>query len=180
MDFFYEAGMLKRVVRSGWLIERVAAPECVASHCWRVALIALFLARLRGFEEERCWKICSAAVLHDIHETRILDLNKITARYIDNKNATAKVEEEQKALLPPTLQKLWDNLELDEEEGKVLKDADLLECALQAMEYLGRERAQSWLTNISKRIKTEEGKRLLQAIKNSDPDNWWQGLKKIE
>ena len=62
------------------------------------------------------------------------------------------------------------------------RDADLLENALEAREHIktGYKDAQNWLDNINKVIKTGSGKKLLKEIENTDPHDWWKGLKKIE
>ena len=41
--YVFEAGMLKRVARSGWWAENVKHPESVADHSFRTALVAFIL-----------------------------------------------------------------------------------------------------------------------------------------
>jgi putative hydrolase of HD superfamily len=181
--YIFEAGMLKRVARSGWWAEKVKDPESVAEHSFRTALIAFMLAIMEGKSEDEARKLCTAAVFHDIHETRILDLNKITARYIDTDDLIKKVEEDQVEGMPEKLGKsVLDTMELSEEEKVILEDADLLECAFQAKEYLdiGHDGAKSWLNNIEKKVQTKSAKKLMAHVKKQDSNSWWKGVKKLD
>ena len=68
-------------------------------------------------------------------------------------------------------------------EGIIVRDADLLENALEAKEYLdkGLKHAQNWIDNVEAALETESAKKILAEIKNN-PDfinSWWQGLKKM-
>jgi len=67
-------------------------------------------------------------------------------------------------------------------EGIIVRDADLLENALEAKEYLdkGLKHAQNWIDNIKKALVTNSAKKILIEIENSDPYEWWQGLKKAD
>lgn len=55
--------------------------------------------------------------------------------------------------------------------GKILKDADYLENALNAKEYIqqGHKQAEQWLENLSKKLCTKSGKKLFKEILKSDP-----------
>ncbi|MBI5046657.1 HD domain-containing protein, partial [Candidatus Micrarchaeota archaeon] len=68
VKYIFEAGMLKRVARSGWWTEKIKNPETVAEHTFRAALIAFILAKMEGADAH---KLASAAVFHDMHETRL-------------------------------------------------------------------------------------------------------------
>jgi 5'-deoxynucleotidase YfbR-like HD superfamily hydrolase len=46
--FLYEMGALKRLPRSGWLIAGVAAPESIAEHSFRTAILGWLLAHMEG------------------------------------------------------------------------------------------------------------------------------------
>ena len=65
--------------------------------------------------------------------------------------------------------------------GTIAKEADMLELAISAKELIekGYCYAQDWINNTAKALKTESGKRLLENLKNSDSNAWWQGLKKL-
>ena len=58
----------------------------------------------------------------------------------------------------------------------------MLELAITAKENIekGYAYVQDWINNISKALITESGKKLLEELKNSDSNEWWQGLKKLK
>jgi len=184
IKYLFEAGALKYVKRSGWWIAKIKDPESVAEHTFRTAIIAFILAKLEGESDETSNKLATAAMFHDMHETRILDLNKITSRYIDQKSAAKKVEENQIALLPKNIQNSLKNLifNLNKKELTILKDADKLESALQAKEYIevGYTDCEDWINNVEKILKTKSAQALLQKIKTMNSKEWYKGLKKLE
>ncbi|MBI5046279.1 hypothetical protein HZC07_00930, partial [Candidatus Micrarchaeota archaeon] len=126
-------------------------------------------------------KLASAAVYHDMHETRLLDLNKITARYVKvDKKLERQVEEEQTDALPNEIKKsINELLELDGKELIILKDADYLECAFQAKEYTdsGYSSIEKWLDSIEKKLQTKSAKELLKTLKEKESGEWTNGLK---
>lgn len=182
--YLFEAGMLKRTARSGWWAEKIKNPETVAEHSWRTALVAFVLAKMEKMGDEETREICVAAVFHDMHETRLGDLNKITHRYISvTKELERKIEGEQAGGMPDDVKAaVLGAMELSENEQKILKDADYLECAFQAKEYvdIGHKGAESWIISIESRLKTDSAKKLLAKMKTMDSNSWWKGLKKIE
>ncbi|MDO8554250.1 MAG: HD domain-containing protein [Candidatus Micrarchaeota archaeon] len=182
--YLFEAGTLKRVKRSGWWLAGIKDPESVAEHSFRTAVVAFVLAKLECQDDSIANKICSAAVFHDIHECRILDVNKVAAKYIDKQEVLgSKVEQEQIAMLPNELKQSVNHLyNLSEREKTILKDADLLEMALQAKEYLeiGYTAAEEWLVSIEKRLKTPTAKKLMDKIKTMKSTEWYANLKKLD
>ncbi len=180
-DFIFEAGMLKRISREGWKIMGITHPESVAEHSLRAAQIGYILAILEGYE--RPDQICSMLVFHDVGEARIGDMHKIANRYIsaDERNAV----KDQLKLLDEDGEKLfdlWDEMEtLHTVAGRIAKDADLLEMAATACEYQkrGYSEAADWLEKTEKRIQTESAKSLFNVLLSTDPDHWWQDLKKV-
>jgi putative hydrolases of HD superfamily len=182
-EFLYETGQLKRVKRSGWWTINIKNPESVAEHSYRAAVIGYFLAQL---EKVNVHKVMLMCLFNDIHESRLNDLHKVGHRYIDFKEAENKAHAEQCAGLgnagDELLSLLTDFQQRESPEAQVARDADLLENALQAREYIkiGYADAQDWLDNINKIIHTESGKKLLKEIETIDPNSWWKGLKKIE
>lgn len=180
LKYLFEAGMLKRTSRSGWWAVRINDPESVSDHSHRTAIIAYLLAMMEGENPE---KICCAAVFHDLHETRLGDLNKITARYLDvGEETVRKITEEQNSNLPEPLRKeIPVENKLSERELEILKDADYLECAIQAKEYLdsGWKGVERWIENIGKKLRTGSAKRIHEKIADADSNSWWKGLKRI-
>lgn len=140
LDLFIEAGNLKRLPRTGWLLAGVPNPESVADHGYRVALITLFLADELGengidVDVGRAVKI---ALLHDLAEARITDVPLTAQRYLN------KAEAERKAAMelfagtskPGEYFQLWREYEDGlSREGKLVRFADKLEMLVQALEY---------------------------------------------
>ncbi len=181
--YIFEAGMLKRVARSGWWSEGVKSAESVADHSHRTAVIAFILAKLEGLDDDSARRICTAAVFHDMHETRILDLNKIAARYIHvDHELERKVEMEQAEGIEAKVKKsLLAALELSDEERIILKDADQLECAFQAKEYAGIGYPTArWITRIKTRLRTRSAKALASKLERAEPGAWKEGLRRFD
>lgn len=182
--YIFEAGMLKRMARSGWWAEKVDMPESVADHSFRTALIAFILAKMEGLDDAAADRLCTAAVFHDMHEARLGDMNKITARYISvTKELEGRVEMEQTHGMPSELRNsILKTQDLSEKERAILKDADYLECAFQAKEYLdvGHKGAQSWIDNIGERLQTASARKLHAQITLMDSNSWWKGLKRLD
>lgn len=181
--YIFEAGMLKRTARSGWWAEKVTHPESVADHAYRTGIIAFVLARMEGKDDESAWKLCSAAVFHDMHETRLGDMNRITARYITvDRDLERSVWEEQLQEMPDYVQSsIMRMFDLSNEEMAILKDADHLECAFQAKEYadIGYSGAKSWIENTGKRLVSKSAKMLHKQLGEQHSNSWWKGLKKV-
>lgn len=182
-NFLYEIGQLKRVKRSGWWLININDPENVAEHSQRTAVIGYFLARMEKADLKKVVLMC---LFNDVHEARLNDLHKVGHRYIDFREAEKKAHQEQLEGLngygDELLELLTEFQKRETKEAQVARDADLLENALQAKEYIkvGYKDAQNWIDNIGKVIRTKSGKKLLGEIEKTDPNDWWKGLKKIE
>ncbi|MFH1133356.1 MAG: HD domain-containing protein [Nanoarchaeota archaeon] len=183
VPFIYELGQLKRVKRSGWWIAHVKDPESVAEHSFRTALLGYLLAKEEGADAQKTAMMC---LLQDVPEARLNDLHKVGHRYIDFKAAEAKAFAEQVSSLPAAssaeLKALFSDFHDERSrEGTVARDADLLECAFTAKEYLeqGHKDCQDWIDNVRGLLKTSTAKRLLAEMEKTPSRAWWHGLKSI-
>lgn len=183
LNLIFEFGQLKRVKRSGWWLAGIKDPESVAEHTARACFIGYILSKLENVNSE---KVVLMILSHDFPEARIDDQHKVGARYILVRNGEEKVLRDQVKNLPEKIQK--ELLTLHQEfngdktkEAIVAKDADYLECAIQAKEYLdiGYRKAENWINNVGKVLKTKSAKKLFNLIKKSDSFEWWKKLKKI-
>jgi len=179
--FLYEMGQLKRVKRSGWWIAGVKDPESVAEHTFRTAAIAYLLARLEGVDTG---KAVLMALFHDLPETRTNDAHRIVRRYADWSDVDRKAIGEQSKRLPDEVANqvvsLFEEFEKEvSSEAKVVRDADLLECIVQAREYqaLGYQDVADWILNARAALKTESAKKIAAECVKTEPKEWWQGLK---
>lgn len=181
--FLYEMGQLKRVKRSGWWIAGVKDPESVAEHSFRTAAIAYILAQLEGANIER---VVSMALMHDMGEARTNDAHRIVRRYVDWESVDRKAAEDQSKRLPDKIAEEVRSMisEFEEAvslEGQVARDADLLECLVQAREYqaIGYPDVVDWILNAQAALKTESAKKIAVECLKTEPKEWWQGLKAL-
>ena len=185
VNFFFELGALKRTKRSGWQHLGIPNQETIADHTCRTAMIAFVLAQLEGANPDRA---ALMALFHELGETRIGDLDKLAQRYLTQKEEVelSAVDEQLTALPSPlaiAIRKHYDAQGKDESpEAIVCKDADYLECFLQAKEYLdaGYTGAQNWLLNAERMLKTKSAKRLAALALQTRSTAWFEGLKRIE
>lgn len=184
INFLAEAGQLKRVKRSGWWVAGIKDPESVAEHCFRCAVIGYVLAKM---EKADPYKVLFMALFNDIHESRINDLHKMGHRYIDFKHAEEKVFSEQLGLLPLLIRGEFSAMrhEYDKQqtrEAVTARDADILECIMQAKEYeeFGYKQTGPFMTVGTKFLKTVSAKALYKKIRRWDSKKWWAHLTKFE
>ncbi len=180
-NFLFEVGNLKNVDRSGWWLLGNKVPESVAEHSFRCAILGYILAKLENVDSSKVVMMC---LFHDVHESRTNDLHKIAQKYINLEEAGDKVMKEQlgslKGFIGEEIKDVLGELVSQETtESIVAKDADILECAMQAREYQvqGYDDAVDWLERADDRLKCKSSKKLLSILKQSDPNEWWKKLK---
>ena len=173
--YLHELGELKRVRRSGWWLTGVRDPESVAEHSFRAAAVAYFLAGLEGADRG---KAVAMALFHDGAEARVNDPHRMLKRYVDWTAVEEKVLEDQLRGLPPGTAGELEGLlaearERETLEARVAKDADRIECLLQAREY-GEQghKVEEWIRSSVDELSTESAKKLAKAILASRPDGW--------
>ena len=183
VNFFHEIGMLNRIKRSGPLLTACTGQESVAEHSYRTMLIGYILAKLEKVDAD---KVLKMMLIHDLPESRILDLNKISHRYLNFDDAEKKAFEEQLSLLPEDVAKEWNASyaelnALKTNEAVIAKEADYIECAIEAKELVekGFSGMQDWVDNVDKFVKTKSAKAIMTVLKNSNSNDWWHGLKKL-
>ncbi len=176
IPFMHEAGHLKRSVRQGWWIAGVRDPESVAEHSFRTAIIGYLIAMLEDASPEH------AAVLglfHDVPEARIGDIPSTGKCYISSLSPE-QIAKDQTACLPAKLSERIVGLvaefaKCDTAEARCAKDADKLECLLQAREYerQGFQDLQPWIDTMLCATRTASGKSLAVAACEVPPETWW-------
>ncbi|MEW2147252.1 HD domain-containing protein [Micromonospora vinacea] len=175
MNFIFEAGVLKRAARTGWWFAGVKQPESIAEHSFRTALIGMMLAAMEGADPARVSMLC---VLHDTQETRITDIPHIAKRYLTAVPNTA-VTADQVADCPPAVADVITAAVAEYEAGETLeavvaRDADKLECLVQAVEYRhqGIDNVQRWIDSSRAALKTASAHRLADAALSGQPLAW--------
>jgi putative hydrolase of HD superfamily len=178
-SFMVEAGHLKRSRRTGWWIAGVRDPESVAEHSFRTGVIAYVLALLEGCGADRA---ATLALFHDFPETRISDIPS-TGRPFVSTAAPQEVTKTQTAELPGEvagpLRDLIDEFETRQTpEAQCAKDADKLECLIQAREYQsqGYQLVQPWVDTMLAAVRTPSGRRLAEAAVHMPVDAWWHDI----
>ena len=184
LNFFAEAGLLKKVKRSGWWVAGIKDPESVAEHCFRCAVIGYYMAHK---EKVDLYKVLVMTLFNDIHEARINDLHKMGHFYIDFKQAEKKVFKDQIEKLDRPVKDELNQLrqEYDQQKSKesiVARDADILECLIQAKEYYdgGQAGAKKFLTRAPSHLKTKTARTMWRTMKQWNSHHWWQGIVKFE
>jgi putative hydrolase of HD superfamily len=150
LEFFGLVGKLKETKRTGWINRKIPNAESVADHCFRMAIIAMLLAKKAKVNQNRAVKMAivhdlAEAITGDIPRDRIDDYGNsvgIKPNYSDKQ----KHEAEEKALLE--MVKLLDKKnskeiislgkEYKQRKTKLscfVKELDRLELMLQALEY---------------------------------------------
>ncbi|SCL17198.1 putative hydrolases of HD superfamily [Micromonospora pallida] len=175
MRFIFETGVLKRAARTGWWFAGVKHPESIAEHSHRTALIGMILAAMEGADPARVTMLC---VLHDTQETRVTDIPHIAKRYLTTAPNTT-VTADQVADCPPAVAETIMAAVAEYEAGETLeavvaRDADKLECLVQAVEYRhqGIGNVQRWIDSSRAALKTTSAQRLVDAALTGQPLAW--------
>jgi putative hydrolase of HD superfamily len=167
VDLLFEAGILKLIPRSGWFKIGIKNPESVAEHSFRTALIAFVLAFLETKDFDKACRACMLGLIHDLSESRTLDLHKLSRRYVEVD--FDEVLREQLQQLPAEAR---EEIERSMNELRdFVKDADKLELLLQAKEYSEvYPSAMEYTKNLE--FKTETAKEIAEKIRKAD-HRWW-------
>ncbi len=184
INFIFELNQLKRLTHNGWKLIGVKYPDSIAEHALRAAQIGYILAVMEGNVDPG--KVVSILVIHDNAEARIGDQNKVAAKYYTNDKAEKTAFIDQLDNLGKEIKGKWEQYfsefeKRNTKEGIIAKDADWLEQAFQAKEYIdsGYTAAQDWINNVEEAVETESAKKLIQEMKKVKFTDWWQGLKKM-
>ena len=180
IEFIAEAGMLKRVRRSGWWVLGIKDAETVAEHSFRCAVIGYVIAKL---EKVSPYKVLIMTLFGDIQEARINDLHKMAQRYSNFKKAEEKAFKEQIASLPKGIKDELGNFHREynlqkTKESIIARDADILECLIQAKEYkeYGFKEAPKFMKKAPRFLKTKSARSLWKLAKTTNLNSWWEKL----
>lgn len=177
--FLVEAGHLKHTKRAGWWIAGVRDPESVAEHSYRTGVIAYVLALMEDADPH---KAATLALFHDVPEARIGDIPSTGKQFVSTapaEDVIATQTEHLPAALAGPIRDLIAEFEAKETpEARCAKDADKIECLLQAREYQaqGYQLTQPWVDTMVSAVRTEAGQRLVQAALTAPVDEWWREI----
>ncbi|MEV4094691.1 HD domain-containing protein [Streptosporangium saharense] len=171
----YEMGLLKRYRRTGWLVAGVRDPESIADHSFRAAVIASVIAAMEGANPERA---AFMSLFHDTQETRITDIPYLGKRYL-KPAANEEVTADQVSGVPEVVAEVVSGAVAEYEEKTSLeavcaRDADKLECLVQAVEYReqGYQNVQPWIDSSLAALRTPTAKRLADEVLDTGSLEW--------
>jgi len=176
VDYLFSIGIMKRTERSGWRTIGMREPESVAEHSFCTALIGWALARMEGADEGKVLKMC---LLHDLHESRTGDLNKMNKRYVRGDEKRAFREAVGGAVAGKEMEALFSEFCKGRSiEARVARDADALDMMLEARFLVdtGNPYARDWIKSAWEKIGTKSGKRLAAEIERQDSLGWLMRL----
>jgi putative hydrolases of HD superfamily len=176
--FLFEAGLLKRAARTGWWVAGLTDPESIAEHSFRTALVGTVLAAMEGADPGRTAMLC---VLHDTQETRVGDIAHHSRPYV-TASANEAVTADQVAGCQPEVAQVIREAVAEYEaartrEAVVARDADKLECLIQAVEYQrqGWQTVQPWIDSNRAALRTPSALRLAEAVLTTGTLDWLPG-----
>ncbi|MFH1593817.1 MAG: HD domain-containing protein [Candidatus Omnitrophota bacterium] len=180
LNFIAETGILKRVKRSGWWVVGIKDPETVAEHSFRCAIIGYILARM---EKLPPYRILLMTLFNDLHESRISDLHKMAQRYFEHEKAEDRAFFEQMDSLPKAISGELSSMRREytkqkSKESIIARDADILECLIQAKEYSeqGFKEAVKFMKIAPRYLRTKSARRLWSRAKKMCLNEWWEDL----
>jgi len=172
-NFLFEVGMLNKTPRTGFQFLG-SGKESVAEHILRTLFVGYSLCKLDPSVDEL--KVLRMCLVHDLPEARTGDMNYMYKKYVtvDEEKAVRDLTEnlpfggEIKALLGEFNEKKT-------RESLLAHDADQLGLILLLKEYgdLGNKYSREWLDYAVRRLCTDEGRKLADAILRTDWTQWW-------
>jgi len=181
-NLLFEVGILKETPRSGWARVGVENAESVADHSYRTMIIGYALADLEGVDAKH---VACMLLFHDLHEARLGDLSWLHRYYVGVSDVNRRVVKDQSKRMPAKMGEEYQSLyqEYDEQKTKashVAADAEVLETAIQAMEYKHKASPliQEFVDSAREQLKTESAKKLMAEAEKTEAKHWWKGLLK--
>lgn len=160
----FESGTLKLIPRSGWFKIGIKEPETVAEHSFRTALVAFIIAKMETGSYDEAVKAAFLGLIHDLHESRTLDLHKMARRYANMDDE--RIKDEHAKILG-----IEEFIQGEKHLTDYVEDADKLELLIQAKEYSERyPSAMVYARNLE--FKFDSSRELADIIRNSD-HRWW-------
>src|SRR5512132_1864695 len=178
-NFLYEMGLLKRYKRTGWWIAGIDNPESIAEHSFRTAIIGYLLAVMEGADPARTATLC---LFHDTQETRIGDVPSVGKAYVvtaPNPEVTADQVAGFPAEISQAVRQVVEEFESRETlEAQLAKDADKLECLIQAREYQaqGHQDVPPWIETSAAALRSKSARRVAEACQQIPPRQWWKAF----
>jgi putative hydrolases of HD superfamily len=176
INFLYEVGTLRFANRT-WNQFLNPLAQNLTEHTLRVIWIALVLAKHEGVTDTA--KIIKMAIVHDIGESRSVDVNYVSRQYADRHEEHAIADTLEGTALKEEFLPIWEEYERkDCREAQVVKDADYLdvELELKELEAMGNQLGKALYPTrekiIADKFYTETAKKFWHSIQSSNPHQW--------
>ena len=170
-EFFYLVADLKKIPRKGWQDKvGILQPESVADHSYNMAIMAMVLSDLKGWDTQ---KILKMALLHDLAESVIGDLTPDEISRKDKARLENQTMSEILSNLPSKVArdytKIWEEYQKgNSKEASLVHEVDRLEMALQAKKYISEgysnDKLQTFLNAARENVKSKEIQEILDEI----------------
>lgn len=185
LEFLYEVASMRNLQRN-W--RQHMATDCanVLEHTMRVVWLALLIARREGKPVDEN-KIIKMAMVHDLPETRTVDLSYVQKKYTTADNDRAADDMFNGTLLPDYRELLREYDDRNCLEAHIVKDADHLDIDMEMKEFEEKghtlpgkwaEYRQEIIRN--KKLYTEAARQMWDEIKVSEPSDWHMKSNKYE
>ncbi len=183
VDFLYEVGTLRYAIRT-WNQFLNPGSQNLSDHTLRVIWIALVIAKHEGATDTG--KIIKMALVHDVSESRSVDVNYVSRQYADRHEDKAIADTLGGTAVEDEFLPIWEEYEKRETlESKIVKDADHIDVDLELKELeamgnkLGKALYPTRLADLDSRFHTETGKAMWQTIQDSDPHHWHMAARNL-
>jgi putative hydrolases of HD superfamily len=176
LDFLFEIGSLRNVPR-GW--RQHLGMDCASDpeHSFRVAWLALIIARMEGVKDEE--KILKMALVHDLAETRTSDHSYVQKVYVTADEHSAAEDTFRDTTLEDIQKNILEEYERRESiESQIVKDADNLDIDFELMEFeeKGSKLPAKWLEFRKlireQKLYTESAKQIWDSLQTAEVSNW--------
>ena len=179
VNLIFEAAVVKRLKRTGWQILG-DNEETVGEHSFMTAVISLFLAKeIKKVKPINVEKVLIMSILHDFHEARTGDVDKIATLYIKRDEAKANRDIFQ-SVDPGIIVMLEEYEQKGSLEAKIVFEANVIALLveLKQLEEKGNTHVREWLDGNMIRLRLPESKQLAQTIITTDSHDWWKEIRK--
>ncbi len=180
IELLFEIGSLRNVQRA-WRQQMGVDVANNLEHSFRVAFIALVLARMEGVEDEG--KILKMALMHDLEESRTADHTHFQKPYVElNKNKATKGVFDSTSLEDFYDEVYQEYSKLESIEAKIAKDADMLDIdfELKELEEQGHKIPAKWRESRDSiregSFYTDSAKKLHKLVWETDRSDWYKHI----
>jgi putative hydrolases of HD superfamily len=175
IEFLYEIGSIRFIDRTWKQI--LPHVQNLAEHHFRVAWIALVLAKMEGKGDTAT--ILKMALVHDIAESRTGDVNYLQRQYVIRNEEQGITDMLAESVLQEEFLTLWKAYEKRESiEAQIVKDADNLDVDFEIREakWRGNMVIDDW-QKIRKHVAenkfyTKSAKKIWKLLQTSNPHDW--------